>query len=128
MLMQIMIIKKAIFENYAPFIKCMSKIYNTQIDNAKDINIVMAMYNLIADIVIIIQKHLEACGNTAKTYQLQIIMARLLNLMGLMLLIHLNLKAKTTGQTGANGTKEVEIMVPLNYLSNFWRTLENAFI
>ena len=33
-------------------------------------------------------------------------------------------KAKTTGQAGGNGTKQVEIMIPLKYLSNFWRTLE----
>ena len=36
----------------------------------------------------------------------------------------LNFKAKITGRTGDNGTKEVEIMFPLKYLSNFWRTLE----
>ena len=29
-----------------------------------------------------------------------------------------------TGQTGNDGTKSVEIMVPLKYLSNFRRTLE----
>ena len=38
-------------------------------------------------------------------------------------------KAKITGQTGNNGTKDVvEIMVPLKYLSNFWRTLEIPLI
>ena len=37
-------------------------------------------------------------------------------------------KAKITGQTGNNGTKGVEIMVPLKYLSNFWRTLEMPLI
>ena len=37
-------------------------------------------------------------------------------------------KAKMTGQTGNGGTKDVEIMVPLKYLSNFWRTLEMALI
>ena len=35
-----------------------------------------------------------------------------------------NFKVKITGQTGIDGTKNVEIMVPLKYLSNFWRTLE----
>ena len=39
-----------------------------------------------------------------------------------------NFKAKITGQTGDNGTKTVEIMVPLKYLSNFWRTLEMPLI
>ena len=37
-------------------------------------------------------------------------------------------KAKITGQTGKNGTKDVETMVPLKYLSNFWRTLEMPLI
>ena len=31
---------------------------------------------------------------------------------------------KITRQTGNSGTKDVEIMVPLRSLSNFWRTLE----
>ena len=35
------------FKNYAPFINCISEINNTQIDNAKDIDIAMPMYNLI---------------------------------------------------------------------------------
>ena len=35
------------FKNCAPFINCISEINNTQIDNAKDIDIVMPMYNLI---------------------------------------------------------------------------------
>ena len=39
-----------------------------------------------------------------------------------------NFKAKMTGQTGNNGTKNVEIMVPLKYLCNFWRTLETPLI
>ena len=38
------------------------------------------------------------------------------------------MKVKFTGQTGYNGTKNVEIMVPLKYLSNFWRTLEMPLI
>ena len=37
-------------------------------------------------------------------------------------------KVNFTGQTGNEGTKDVEIMVPLKYLSNFWRTLEMPLI
>ena len=33
-------------------------------------------------------------------------------------------KQKLTGLTGNDGTKAVQIMVPLEYLINFWRTLE----
>ena len=40
-----------------------------------------------------------------------------------------NFKAKITGQTDNNGRIDnVEIMVPLKYLSNFWRTLEMPLI
>ena len=39
--------KGVIFKNCAPFINCISEINNAQIDNAKDIDVVMPMYNLI---------------------------------------------------------------------------------
>ena len=39
--------KKVIFKNCVPFISWMSEINNTQVDNAKYIDIVMSMYNLI---------------------------------------------------------------------------------
>ena len=46
-----------------------------------------------------------------------------------------NFKTKITGQTAADnnngnvaGRADVEIMVPLKYLSNFWRTLEMPLI
>ena len=42
-----------------------------------------------------------------------------------MLRLYLN---KKTSKTVAGGTKDVEIIVPLKYLSNFWRTLEMSFI
>ena len=38
-------------------------------------------------------------------------------------------KVKITGKTPNNGnTKDVEIIVPLKYLSNFWRTIEMPLI
>ena len=37
-------------------------------------------------------------------------------------------KQKIIGVTAAGGTIDVEIMVPLKYLSNFWRTLEIPLI
>ena len=39
--------KSITFKNCTPFVKCISRINNTEIDNAKDIDIVMPMYNLI---------------------------------------------------------------------------------
>ena len=39
--------KGVIFKNCAPFTKCISRINDTDIDNAQDFDIVMPMYNLI---------------------------------------------------------------------------------
>ena len=38
------------------------------------------------------------------------------------------LKQQITGQTGNDSTNDVEMMVPLKYLSNFWRRLEMFLI
>ena len=110
--------RKVRFKNCAPFTNCISEINNTQIDNAKDIDIVMPMYNLI-----------EYSDNYAKTtvslWQYckdipardandEIIEFRRNNTTD-----SCKFKAKITGQTGDDGTKDVEIMVPLKYLSNF---------
>ena len=38
------------------------------------------------------------------------------------------IKQKITGSTGNDGTKDVKIMVPLKYLSNYRRTLEIPLI
>ena len=39
--------KEVVFKNYAPFSDCVSEINNTQVDNAKDLNVVMLLYNLL---------------------------------------------------------------------------------
>ena len=119
--------KKVTFKNCAPFTNCISEINNTQIDNAKDIDSVMPVYNLI-----------EYSDNYAKTtgslwQYCKDIPAR--NVNNEIIVFDINnlidsfkFKAKITGQTGNDGTKGVEIMVPLKYLSNFWGTLEMPLI
>ena len=121
--------KKVIFKNCAPFTNCISEINNTQIDNAKDIDIVMPMYNLI-----------EYSDNYAKTtgslwQYCKDIPARNANANDEIteftegnLTDSFNFKLKIKGRTGNGGTKDVEIMVPLKYLGNFWRTLEMPLI
>ena len=39
--------KKLVFKNNAPFVSCISKIKNTLIDNAEDLDIVIPMYSLL---------------------------------------------------------------------------------
>ena len=40
-------VKQVIFKSCAPFTDCITEINNTQIDNAKDLDVVMPMHNLI---------------------------------------------------------------------------------
>ena len=47
----------------------------------------------------------------------------------MIMLLHLNIKQNLTGNSQTDGTKKgVKIAVPLNYLSNFWRSLEMPLI
>ena len=39
--------KEVTFQNFVPYTNCISRIYNTQVDDAHDIDVVMPMYNLI---------------------------------------------------------------------------------
>ena len=43
----LLVIKKLVFKNNAPFINCTSKINGVKIDNAEDLDVVMPMYNLL---------------------------------------------------------------------------------
>ena len=110
--------KGVTFKNCASFTNCISEINNTQVDNAKHIDIVMSMYNLI-----------EYSDNYAKTSGSlwQYYRDEPNNI-----LAHsesFKSKIKITGKIPNNDNKkDVEIMVSLKYLSNFWRTLEILLI
>ena len=104
--------KKVIFKNCAPFTSCISKINNTQIDNAEYIDIVMPMYNLI-----------EYSDNYSKTsgslwqYCKEIPAVNddgdIVDFNGANATDSFNFKTKITGQTNNNGIINVEIIVPL---------------
>ena len=106
--------KELTFKNCAPFTKCISRINNTDIDNAHNIDVVMPMYKLI-----------EQNDNYSKTsgswwqYYKDDLNDNIANSDSF------KSKVKITGKTPNNGsTKYVEIIVPLKYLSNIWRTIE----
>ena len=105
--------KKVIFKNCAPFTDCISKINNTQVDNAKDIDIVIPMYNLI-----------EYSNNYSKTsgslwqYCKDILAVNndgnIVDFNGANATDSFNFKTKITDQTDNNGRIDiVETMVPL---------------
>ena len=113
------------FKNCATFTNCIREINNTKTDHAKDINVVMPMYSLV-----------EYSDNYSKTseglwqyYREELALndARSLdNFSGNR--ASFKSRQKITGSTENNDTKNVEIMVPLKYLSNFWRNLKMPLI
>ena len=110
--------KSVAFKNCAPFINCKSEINNTQVDNAKDIDIIMPMYNLI-----------DYSDNYAKTSGSLWQFYRDEPNDDLQDSESFKSKIKITRKIPNNDNeKDVEIMVLLKYLSNFWRTLEMTMI
>ena len=100
--------KGVTFKNCAPFTKCISRINNTDIDNAQDIDIVMPMYNLIE----YSDNYSATSGSLWQYYkddpndnmeQSESVKS----------------KIRITRKTPADGnTEDVEILVPIKYLSN----------
>ena len=86
--------KNKIIKKCAPFTNSIREINNTQIDNTKDIDIVISMYNLI-ELVIIILKHVEVYGITTEMKHFCGLMVLLLiSLLITITVLCLNLKQK----------------------------------
>ena len=110
--------KGVTFKNCAPFTKCISRINNTDIDNAYDIDIVMPMYNLIK-----YSDNYSKISGSLWHYYKDDPNDNLTDAESF------KSKVKITGNTSNNeNTKDDEIIVPLKYLSNFWRTLQMPLI
>ena len=77
--------------------------------------------------MIIIQKHLEVLWQYCKDVP-AVNNDEIVNFVVNNLTDSFNLKVKMTDQTGDDETKDIEVMVPLKYLSDFWRTLEMPLI
>ena len=114
---------RVILKNCVPFTICKSKINNTVIDDPKYIDTVKPIYNSI-----------EYSNNCSKTYgslwrYCKEIPAvdndvNITNFNGAKATYSFNFKAKITVQADNNGRIDnVEIMIPLKYLSNFGRNL-----
>ena len=109
--------KKVTFKNCAPFTNCVSEINNANVDDAKNIDIAMPMYNLI----IYSDNYSETSGSLWK-YCKDIPATNdnnaIVNFANNNLTDSFNFQVKMIGQTGDNRTKNVEIKVLLKYLSN----------
>ena len=122
--------KKLVLKNNAPFINCISKIDGMKIGNAEDLDVVMPMYNLLEystnyrKITGSLWNYYRDEPNSSTDLNNNIPYSTLnsesfdykANFMG-------------NGVTHNNLTKnDVKIVIPLKYLSNFWKSLNIPLI
>ena len=119
--------RRLTLKNNEPFISCISKINGELVENAEDLNIVIPMYNLLE----YSKNYEETSGSLFNYYRDEPknydegdgdnainISIRGSN--------SFDYKTKFTGSldTGEDEKDDVEIAIPLKYLSNFWRSLD----
>ena len=116
--------RKVIFNNCTRFTDCASEIINAKVDNVKGIDVAMSMFDLIEYSVI----YSKTSGSVWQCYIDELALgSNGGNDFPGNNYTALNFKEKITGQTNADSTKDIEIMVTLKYLSNFWGTLQIIF-
>ena len=110
--------KRVIFKNHAPFNECISNINNTQIDHAKDTDVVTLMYNLME----YSDNYSKRSGSLWQYYSDN-------SNDNITESESFKSKIKIEGKTADNdNTKNAEIVVLLKYLNNFWKTPEIPLI
>ena len=104
--------KKVIFKNCASFTECISKIDNKEIDRAKDVDVVISMYNLIE----YSDKYLKTSGSLWQYYKDESFIDNNGNIIDVPDNpdnTSFKYKQKITGQTENDWTKDLQIMIPL---------------
>ena len=130
--------RKLILKNNAPFVSCKTRINCELIEDADDLDIVMPMYNLLA----YSKNYRKTIGSLYNGYIDELTNDNNNNLANRNIVNSNTFKYKTKiiGNTynvdaaaagydaNKNGTREVEIAIPLKYLGNFWRALNIPLI
>ena len=112
--------KNLAFENNAPFINCISKINGVQIDKAEDLDVVIPMYNLLE-----YSKNYKKTTGSLWNYYIDE-PSNPLNTDS----ESFKYKTSITGKMSQNNDSltNAEDVIPLKYLSNFWRSLNIPLI
>ena len=121
--------KKLVFKNNAPFINGISKISGIKIDNAEDLDVVMPMYNSLE----YSRNYRKTAGSLWNYYRDEPNSSVDANNINHSILNSESFDYKANfmenGVTNNDLTKNnVKVVVPLKYLSNFWRSLNNLLI
>ena len=120
--------KKVIFKHFAPFTDCITEINNTHADDTQKIDVVIPMHNLIE----YGDAYLKTSGSLWRYCRDEPALDNNGNIIDFPddnnNSSSFKFKQKIARQTGNGGTKDVGIMVPLKYLSNFWRAVKMPLI
>ena len=112
--------KAVAFKNNAPFINCISKINGVKIYSAEDLDVVMPMYNLLE----YIKNYRKTTGSLWNYYRDEPSNPLSSNSESF------KYKTSITGKTPENNAslRNVKVVIPLKYLSNFWISLKTPLI
>ena len=123
--------KSVAFKSNTPFIRCTSKISGAQIDNAEDLDVVMLMYNLTEYSKKLQKRKTDSLWNHYRDQPSNSLSSNSESF---------KYKTSITGNTynvgdgeadynaDKVGKNETEVVIPLKYLRNFWRSLNVPLI
>ena len=121
---------KVAFKNCAPFTRCITQINDEHVETAENLDIKMSMYNLLE----YYDNYADSPGSLWQFKRNEQNMTDAGNLDNVTTDDSLSFKYKSSllGESTADGAnrkfKDVKIVVPLKYLSNFFRSLEMPLI
>ena len=111
-----------IFKNNALFVSCITRINGELIEDADDLDIVMPMYNLLE----YSKNYRKTIGSLYNYYRDELSDDADDNRFNNIKIVNSNTfkyKNKIIDNTNNQGTKDIELAMPLKYLGNFWRAL-----
>ena len=128
-----------ILKNNAPFVSCITRINAELIEDADDLDIVMPIYNLLE----YSKNYRKTIGSLYNYYRdelsddaddnnfdnINVVNSEAFNYKNKIIGNTYNVNADDDGyDLNKNGTREVELDIPLKYLGNFWRALNIPLI
>ena len=116
-----------IFKNNAPFVSCITRINGELIEDADDLDIVMPIYNLLE----YSKNYRKTIGSLYNYYRDELSDDADDNQLNNIKIVNSNTfkyKNKIIDNTNNQGTKDIELDIPLKYLGNFWRALNIPLI
>ena len=116
-----------IFKNNAPFVSCITRINGELIEDADDLDIFMPIYNLLE----YSKNYRKTIGSLYNYYRDELSDDADDNQLNNIKIVNSNTfkyKNKIIDNTNNQGTKDIELDIPLKYLGNFWRALNIPLI